>query len=134
MKTLNKPRYAAGTVHSGINESIMSALQKNKLMTEVEIDQSLVHVPEYLGGGNLKRLRAFLRHLQVRNLIHSVETAIGRKWAAGRAPVVKPEGPAITPARMVNVMHGPIYVPRPMGSTRPGAMDYKSLPSRGHAC
>lgn len=50
MKTLNKPRYAAGTVHSGINESIMSALQKNKLMTEVEIDQSLVHVPEYLGA------------------------------------------------------------------------------------
>lgn len=41
---------------------------------------------------------------------------------------------AIVPPRQVDVMHSPVYVPKPGPSLRPGAMDFKNCGSRGHAC
>lgn len=38
------------------------------------------------------------------------------------------------PARQVDVMNGPIYVPQRTQLYRHGAMDFKSVPSRGHRC
>lgn len=33
-----------------------------------------------------------------------------------------------------DVMRAPVWVPPPMGSTRPGADDHRACPSRGHGC
>ena len=36
--------------------------------------------------------------------------------------------------RQCDVMHGPVYKPSPTPSLRPGALDFKTLPTRGNPC
>lgn len=63
-----------------------------------------------------------------------------RLWSAGpNAP--QPEKPPtppwvgqIVPAREVDVMVGPVYVPPRMVCPRAGGLDFKRVASRGHAC
>lgn len=58
----------------------------------------------------------------------------GSPEAAKTLPPPPPYVGQIVPPRRVDVMFGPVYQPKPAACHRPGAMDFKGIARRGHAC
>jgi len=137
MKHLNTPpRHAAGTVHSAINVTILAALQSNGPMSISQLNYTLRRVDGYSDDTDCSRLTAALLKLRQRRQTHRVDTPRGTFWAFGPQPAAElPAVPVgLTPPRQVNVMHGPVYRPGAGPTLRPGALDYKAIARRGHAC
>lgn len=137
MKPLNTPpRFAAGKVYSTININILAALKSHGSMSRQELNYALRRVDGYVDDADLTRLSSALAKLRQRHQVHRVETPRGTRWAAGPAPAAVPHTvrAGLTPARQVDLMHGPVYVPGAGPVLRPGALDFKSIARRGHAC
>jgi len=123
-------------VHSAINVALLAALKSRGPMSLHELHYALRRVDGYSDDIACSRLTAALLKLRQRHQTHRVETPRGTRWAAGPAPAgAPPAAPAgRTPPRQVNVMFGPVYVPGAGPTLRPGAMDFKAIARRGHAC
>lgn len=136
MNYLNTPpRCAAGEVRSPLNVALLAALQNHGAMSLHELNYALRHVDGYSDDVDCTRLNAALLKLRQRNKVHRVPTPAGIRWAGGPAPDAHvATRPALTPPRRMDVMFGPVYVPGPGPTLRPGALDYKSIARRGHAC
>jgi hypothetical protein len=87
-------------------------------------------------------LQLFIRRLQyLKSAGHLVRVSTGVEclWAiaqAGTQDAVHeaPEAPEVVPPRRVNVMHGPVWQPKPETVARSGAHDHLMCPSRGYRC
>lgn len=91
------------------------------------------------------KFRRQLNHLRDSGRLKAAGTGRRRTWALGPLPYgpgqPRQRTPAppryvgpIVPPRRVDVMFGPVYRPGPGPALRPGALDFKSIARRGHAC
>ncbi len=136
MNGLDKPRYAAGEVHSAVNVAILTHLKTNGPASLQSLDQVLVCIDGYANDGDFTRLRRVLLKMRQKRLVHFIKgdgfelAAFGPQPAAGEpiAPV------DVVPPREVNVMHAPTWTPGPGPALRCGALDFKAVPSHGYGC
>lgn len=134
---LHKPRFAEGTVHSPINLAVLGFLREHGPAAVEAIYEAIKATPGYTDGPRRYRLRRMLNKMRSKGLAHGVESDDDElmRWAYGAQPKpAAPEAWQIVQPRVVNVMHGPTYVPRPGPVLRPGAEQFLRVRSHGVGC
>lgn len=136
MNDLNKPRFAAGEVHSAVNVAILAHLKKIGPSAITEIDQVLWRVDGYHDDSALTRLSRALAKLRQKRLVHRIDGGEDDLWLEGPPPLGTGADRAgyVAAPRQVNVMHGPVYAPAAHLPRRPGALDFQAVRSHGVRC
>jgi hypothetical protein len=137
MNGLDKPRFAEGTVRSAVNCAILAYLKTYGPALVPDIDQALMNVDGFDDDSDCTRLKRALHKLRLKRLAHCQQDADGQeRWAAG-PPASRQECSSCTdgvPPRQFDVMRAPVYKPGSGPALRPGALDFRAIPSHGFRC
>jgi hypothetical protein len=133
-----KPRFAKGTVHSAVNGAILAYLKTYGPSLVVDIDQALMSVDGFDDDSDCTRLKRKLYKLCEKRLVHCQQDEAGQQlWIDGSPPFAK-EGAYRAfdgvPPRQFDVMRAPVWQPGRGPVLRPGALDFKAVPSQGVRC
>lgn len=135
MNGLNKPRFAAGEVHSTVNVTILTHLKTHGPSHVATLGLALVNIDGHCDDAEFTKLRRALSKLRQKRLVHKLDEDDSDVWASGPRPTGEGGGTGVPAApRQVNVMHGDPWKPGPAPVLRAGALDFKLHRSHGHLC
>lgn len=136
--------------HQGLHADMLAYVVKSGPCTRKVLLAMFGDMPAT--PANTKHIDNIIRVLSDKGLLVNVAKAGMNLWVVGDGSnaILRPHqlkkpakrvvledaysGLTITPPRQIDVMGGPPYQPGPSVCHRAGAMDYRSIPSRGFRC
>lgn len=135
---------AKGSLRSPITLTVVAHLQANGPTRLADIDLALARVDGWTAQADPTKLQRVLNKLRESKHVHRVLRNDELLWAHGPHPqdvdpgfeqaVAHAETPGVVPPPSFDRMHGPLYVPEQAPALRPGAMDFKRVPTVGLRC
>ncbi len=137
-KSITPPK---GSLRSAVTLTIVSHLETCGPCTQAAINSVLARIDGYGPCADPKRLTRVLHKLAEACHVHRVESGGEVLWAYGARPrnaqavpeAAPPVAAAVPPARY-NLMTATSYQSDPGPALRPGALDYKRVPTVGLRC
>ena len=140
-QTITPPK---GSLRSPITQTVVSYLQANGPTRLADIDLALARVDGWTAQTDPAKLQRVLNKLREAKHVHRILRTEEMLWAPGPHPQEVDQDaeriaatlaycPPVLPPQY-DRMHGPLYVPDAGPALRPGAMDFKRVPTVGLRC
>ena len=124
-----QPQHGKGDLQNPMRRAALEFVRAHPGCSFRQIEEAVRH----LNTGTPENLYYHLTRMGGKDLLHTTGERPHVRYYPGRRPAPPPL-PGVAPARQVQVMYGPTYVPPRAPALRPGALDFKACASRGHSC